>query len=61
MLNLLLPLCLKVGCGRKDAPKMRRQDIQFSLGLLLNMLSPNCNMVGGKNKFSNPPVSEASR
>ena len=47
MLNLLLPLCLKVGCGRKDAPKMRRSDIQFTLSLLLNMLSPGCNIGGG--------------
>jgi hypothetical protein len=30
MLNLVLPLCLKVGCGRKDAPKMRRGDVQVT-------------------------------
>ncbi len=41
MLNLLLPLCLKVGCGRKDAPKMRRVDVQFSLNLLLGLLNPS--------------------
>ena len=40
LLNLLLPLCLKVGCGRKDAPKMRRTDVRFSLNLLLNLLNP---------------------
>ena len=41
LLNLLLPLCLKVGSGRKDAPKMRPTDVQFSLNLLLNLLNPN--------------------
>lgn len=41
MLNLLLPLCLKVGCGRKDAPKMRRNDVKFALNLLLNLLNPS--------------------
>ena len=40
LLNLLLPLCLKVGCGRKDAPKMRSTDVRFSLNLLLNLLNP---------------------
>lgn len=40
LLNLLLPLCLKVGCGRKDAPMMRRTDVRFSLNLLLNLLNP---------------------
>ena len=40
LLNLLLPLCLKVGCGRKDAPKMRRTDVRFSLNLLLNLMNP---------------------
>ena len=40
LLNLLLPLCLKVGSGRKDAPKMRPQDVKFSLNLLLSLLNP---------------------
>ena len=42
--NLLLPLCLKVGSGRKDAPKMRPQDVKFSLNLLLNLLNPTKGM-----------------
>ena len=41
MLNLVLPLCLKIGCGNKDDPKLRRTDIQFTLNLLLNMINPN--------------------
>ena len=44
LLNLLLPLCLKVGSGRKDAPKMRPQDVKFSLNLLLNLLNPTKGM-----------------
>jgi hypothetical protein len=40
LLNLLLPLCLKVGSGRKDAPKMRSLDVKFSLNLLLSLLNP---------------------
>ena len=50
LLNLLLPLCLKIGSGRKDSPKMRRTDIQFSMNLLLNLLNPgrvNQNGVNG--------------
>lgn len=41
MLNLVLPLCLKIGCGNKDDPKLRKTDIQFTLNLLLNMINPN--------------------
>ncbi len=41
MLNLVLPLCLKIGCGNKDDPKLRKTDIQFTLNLLLNMINPS--------------------
>ena len=41
MLNLVLPLCLKIGCGNKDDPKLRRTDIQFVLNMLLNMINPH--------------------
>ena len=44
LLNLLLPLCLKVGSGRKDAPEMRPQDVRFSLNLLLNLINPTKGM-----------------
>ena len=40
LLNLLLPLCLKIGCGKTDAPKMRKLDVYFSLNLLLNLINP---------------------
>ena len=41
MLNLVLPLCLKIGCGNKDDPKLRKTDIRFVLNLLLNMINPH--------------------
>ena len=41
MLNLVLPLCLKIGCGNKDDPRLRKTDIQFVLNLLLNMINPH--------------------
>ena len=41
LLNLLLPLCLRVGSGKKDTPAMTRSDIQFSLNLLLNLINPS--------------------
>ena len=40
MLNLVLPLCLKIGCGNKEDPKLRGSDIQFILNMLLNMIHP---------------------
>ncbi|CAB4054728.1 UNC80 [Lepeophtheirus salmonis] len=40
LLNLLLPLCLNVGCGRKDVPKLRKSDVKFALNLLLTLLNP---------------------
>lgn len=47
LLNLLLPLCLKVGSGKKDAPKMRKVDVLFSLNLLLNLINPGSHAKGG--------------
>ena len=41
MLNLVLPLCFKIGCGNKDDPRLRKTDIQFVLNLLLNMINPH--------------------
>ena len=49
MLNLVLPLCLKIGCGNKDDPKLRNYDIKFTLNLLLNMINPG----GNKNRSTN--------
>ena len=55
MLNLVLPLCLKIGCGNKDDPKLRKNDIQFTLNLLLNMINP-----GGKSRSINNGITSSS-
>ena len=52
LLNLLLPLCLKVGSGRKDAPKMRQIDVKFALNLLVNLLNPSRSAKGSTNASS---------
>ncbi|XP_058795328.1 protein unc-80 homolog isoform X2 [Phymastichus coffea] len=40
LLNLLMPLFLRVGTGRKDVPKLRQSDICFALSSVLNVLWP---------------------
>lgn len=40
LLNLLIPLFLRVGTGRKDVPKLRQSDISFALLAVLNTLWP---------------------
>ncbi|XP_034179249.1 unc80, NALCN channel complex subunit isoform X3 [Osmia lignaria lignaria] len=40
LLNLLIPLFLRVGTGRKDVPKLRQSDINFALTAVLNTLWP---------------------
>ncbi|XP_022101911.1 protein unc-80 homolog isoform X3 [Acanthaster planci] len=40
LLYLVIPLCLRVGCGRKDSPKIRPSDISFALTMILYALLP---------------------
>nr|XP_033339451.1 protein unc-80 homolog isoform X5 [Megalopta genalis] len=40
LLNLLIPLFLRVGTGRKDVQKLRQSDINFALTAVLNTLWP---------------------
>ncbi|XP_031838286.1 unc80, NALCN channel complex subunit isoform X4 [Nomia melanderi] len=40
LLNLLIPLFLRVGTGRKDVQKLRQTDINFALTAVLNTLWP---------------------
>ncbi|XP_071635615.1 protein unc-80 homolog isoform X3 [Temnothorax longispinosus] len=40
LLNLLIPLFLRVGTGRKDVPKLKQSDISFALTTVLNALWP---------------------
>ncbi|XP_023318464.1 protein unc-80 homolog isoform X2 [Trichogramma pretiosum] len=40
LLNLLIPLFLRVGAGRQDVPQLRKTDICFALNAVLNTLWP---------------------
>ncbi|KAL0104477.1 hypothetical protein PUN28_017301 [Cardiocondyla obscurior] len=40
LLNLLIPLFLRVGTGRKDVPRLKQSDISFALTTVLNALWP---------------------
>ncbi|KAK0161490.1 hypothetical protein PV327_009955 [Microctonus hyperodae] len=40
LLNLLIPLFLRVGTGRRDVPKLRQSDISFALVAVLSTLWP---------------------
>ncbi|XP_021940294.1 protein unc-80 homolog isoform X4 [Zootermopsis nevadensis] len=40
LMNLLMPLCLRVGSGRKDVPHMRQVDISFALTVVLHAMNP---------------------
>ncbi|EFN85740.1 Uncharacterized protein KIAA1843 [Harpegnathos saltator] len=40
LLNLLIPLFLRIGTGRKDVSKLRQSDISFALTAVLNTLWP---------------------
>ncbi|XP_045030143.1 protein unc-80 homolog isoform X4 [Daphnia magna] len=64
LLNLLLPLCLRVGSGRKDAPRVRQSDISFALTVVLHALSPpstqHARMVATKNISSSGAATAGS-
>ncbi|XP_071950483.1 protein unc-80 homolog isoform X2 [Antedon mediterranea] len=40
LLNLILPLILRVGCSRKDSPKIREKDVSFALSMIIYALLP---------------------
>ncbi|XP_021380201.1 protein unc-80 homolog isoform X3 [Mizuhopecten yessoensis] len=40
LVNFILPLCVRLGCGRKDTPKMNTEDVKFALQVSLNVLCP---------------------
>ena len=39
LLNLVLPLLLLVGSGRKDVPKLRTSDVKYTLDLVLKVIT----------------------
>ncbi|CAH1781834.1 unnamed protein product, partial [Owenia fusiformis] len=40
LVNLVLPLLIRVGCGRKDSPRMSQTDINFALTVILHAVVP---------------------
>ncbi|XP_060527222.1 protein unc-80 homolog isoform X3 [Cylas formicarius] len=40
IINLVMPLCLRVGSGRKDVPQMKKSDVSFAITLVLHAMSP---------------------
>ncbi|XP_039288610.1 protein unc-80 homolog isoform X7 [Nilaparvata lugens] len=40
LMNLLMPLCLRVGSGRKDIHCMREGDVRFTLNVVLHAMYP---------------------
>ncbi|XP_052133076.1 protein unc-80 homolog [Frankliniella occidentalis] len=40
LMNVLIPLCIRVGSGRKDVAPLRQADISFILTVVLNAMSP---------------------
>ncbi|CAG2255351.1 UNC80 [Mytilus edulis] len=40
MVNFILPLCIRMGAGRRETPRLRHCDVSYALSMILNMLSP---------------------
>ncbi|XP_054724860.1 protein unc-80 homolog [Uloborus diversus] len=40
LMNLILPLCIRICSGIKDVPKLRHSDITFALTMVLHALAP---------------------
>lgn len=40
LMNLFMPLCLRVGSGRKDVPPLRQSDVSYLVSVVLNTLCP---------------------
>ncbi|XP_041968693.1 protein unc-80 homolog [Aricia agestis] len=40
LMNLLMPLCFRVGSGRKDVPALRQSDVSYMVSVVLSALCP---------------------
>ncbi|CAH2006087.1 unnamed protein product [Acanthoscelides obtectus] len=58
IINLVMPLCLRVGSGRKDVPQMKPSDVSFSLTLILHAMSPPNIKTAGPSGANVKPVAE---
>ncbi|XP_071097692.1 protein unc-80 homolog [Haliotis cracherodii] len=53
LVNFILPLCIRVGCGRRDIPKLEERDVVFILTLITNLLSPSSKTPATQNNTKN--------
>nr|CAI5820732.1 unnamed protein product [Callosobruchus analis] len=58
IINLVMPLCLRVGSGRKDVPQMKPSDVSFSLTMILHAMSPPNTKTAGPSGANVKPVAE---
>ncbi|KAK6194683.1 hypothetical protein SNE40_000272 [Patella caerulea] len=49
LVNFILPLCIRVGCGRKDMPKLSHIDVVFICNIICNLLSQGGKVHGSNN------------
>ncbi|KAG5895326.1 hypothetical protein JTB14_000598 [Gonioctena quinquepunctata] len=58
IMNLIMPLCLRVGSGRKDVTQMKQSDISFALTLVLHAMSPPNTKTAGPSGTNVKPTAE---
>ncbi|KAJ8932970.1 hypothetical protein NQ314_014301 [Rhamnusium bicolor] len=58
ILNLIMPLCLRVGTGRIDVAQMKHSDISFALTLVLHAMSPPNTKTMGPSGTNVKPAAE---
>ncbi|CAG9815242.1 unnamed protein product [Phaedon cochleariae] len=58
IMNLIMPLCLRVGSGRKDVAQMKQSDISFALTLVLHAMSPPNTKTMGPSGTNVKPTAE---
>ncbi|KAJ8917160.1 hypothetical protein NQ315_012652 [Exocentrus adspersus] len=58
IINLIMPLCLRVGSGRKDVGQMKHSDISFALTIVLHAMSPPNTKTMGPSGTNVKPVAE---
>ncbi|KAK3087178.1 hypothetical protein FSP39_002695 [Pinctada imbricata] len=57
LINFILPLCIRLGCGRRDVPRLRTHNVNFALSVILQVLCPPVRAPpqGQQNSTSKPP------
>ncbi|XP_066154738.1 protein unc-80 homolog isoform X3 [Euwallacea fornicatus] len=60
IINLIMPLCLRVGSGRKDVPQINPGDVSFAITLVLHAMSPP-SMKAAAQAGANPKTTAETR